>query len=163
MRPIVGDNAFAHEAGIHQDGVLKNKSTYEIMRPETIGIASNRLVLGKHSGRHAFVMRLKELGVDIPGVDMNAAFERFKTLCDKKKDIFDEDLLTIVAEGQGRAADRYELVFLNVTSSTHDQPRADVRVLARLQRGRGLGRSRCTRVRGSRTWSGPSHGSGTHV
>jgi len=128
-KPIVGDNAFAHEAGIHQDGVLKNKITYEIMRPETIGLASNRLVLGKHSGRHAFVTRLKELGIDLGGdLDMNAAFDRFKALSDRKKEIFDEDLIAIVAEGHGRAADRYELIMLSVTSSTGAQPRAQVRV-----------------------------------
>lgn len=128
-KPIVGDNAFAHEAGIHQDGVLKNKITYEIMRPETVGIASNRLVLGKHSGRHAFVMRLKELGVDPTDVDMNAVFERFKALCDKKKEIYDEDLIAIVTEKHhDRTGERYELVYLSVTSSTHEQPRAEVRV-----------------------------------
>jgi 2-isopropylmalate synthase len=127
-KPIVGDNAFAHEAGIHQDGVLKNKITYEIMRPETIGLASNRLVLGKHSGRHAFVTRLRELGIDLGDLDMNAAFERFKALSDRKKEIYDEDLIAIAAEGHGRAADRYELVHLNVTSSTGEQPRARVRV-----------------------------------
>jgi 2-isopropylmalate synthase len=127
-KPIVGDNAFAHEAGIHQDGVLKNKITYEIMRPETIGLASNRLVLGKHSGRHAFVTRLRELGIDPADVDMNAAFDRFKALSDRKKEIYDEDLIAIVAEGHGRAADRYELVVLSVTSSTGEQPRAQVRV-----------------------------------
>jgi 2-isopropylmalate synthase len=127
-KPIVGDNAFAHEAGIHQDGVLKSTLTYEIMRPEIVGIASNRLVLGKHSGRHAFVMRLKELGVDPPSVDMNRTFERFKALCDKKKEIYDEDLLAIAAEGQVSAPERYELVFLNVTSSTHELPRARVRI-----------------------------------
>lgn len=128
-KPIVGDNAFAHEAGIHQDGVLKNKTTYEIMRPETVGIASNRLVLGKHSGRHAFVMRLKELGIDTTDVDMNAAFERFKALCDKKKEVYDEDLIAIVTGGHhDRAGERYELVYLRVTSSTHEQPRARVQV-----------------------------------
>jgi 2-isopropylmalate synthase len=127
-KPIVGDNAFAHEAGIHQDGVLKNKITYEIMRPETVGIASNRLVLGKHSGRHAFVDRLKELQVDLSRIDMNEAFDRFKALCDKKKDIYDEDLLTIAAEGQGRGPDRYELVHLSVRSSTTEQPHAEVRI-----------------------------------
>jgi 2-isopropylmalate synthase len=127
-KAIVGENAFAHEAGIHQDGVLKNTTTYEIMRPETIGLASNRLVLGKHSGRHAFVTRLKELGIDLGDVDMNAAFDRFKALSDRKKEIYDEDLIAIVAEGHGRAADRYELVVLSVTSSTGEQPRAQVRV-----------------------------------
>ena len=96
-KPIVGDNAFAHEAGIHQDGVLKNKITYEIMRPETVGVASNRLVLGKHSGRHAFHDRLQELGLAAPEVDMNKAFNRFKALADKKKNVYDEDLVAIIA------------------------------------------------------------------
>jgi 2-isopropylmalate synthase len=127
-KPIVGDNAFAHEAGIHQDGVLKNKITYEIMRPEAVGIASNRLVLGKHSGKHAFVDRLRELGIDLTRLDMSEVFDRFKALCDKKKDIYDEDLLALVAEGQGHAGDRFELVYLNVNASTDDVPRARVRV-----------------------------------
>ena len=127
-KPIVGDNAFAHEAGIHQDGVLKNKITYEIMRPEAVGIASNRLVLGKHSGRHAFVGRLKELNLDITRIDMNLAFERFKALCDKKKEIYDEDLLTIVAEGQEHSGEKFKLVFLNVSASTEELPRAHLRI-----------------------------------
>ncbi len=97
-KPIVGDNAFAHEAGIHQDGVLKDKQTYEIMRPESVGLASNKLVLGKHSGRHAFAQRLQELGVDFGGVDMNEAFTRFKALADRKKHVYDEDLVALVAE-----------------------------------------------------------------
>src|SRR6476620_10318876 len=89
-KPIVGANAFAHEAGIHQDGVLKYKLTYEIMKPQDVGLDSNKLVLGKHSGRHAFVDRLKYLGIDYAGVDMNKAFERFKALADKKKNVYDE-------------------------------------------------------------------------
>src|ERR1700675_3749997 len=97
-KPIVGDNAFAHEAGIHQDGVLKYKLTYEIMRPEAVGIRSNKLVLGKHSGRHAFADRLKQLGVELYDVDMNKAFERFKALADLKKNVYDDDLLAIVTE-----------------------------------------------------------------
>jgi 2-isopropylmalate synthase len=127
-KPVVGDNAFAHEAGIHQDGVLKDKQTYEIMRPETVGLASNRLVLGKHSGRHAFAERLKELGVDFAHVDVGAAFTRFKALADKKKHIYDEDLLALVAEAGVRGADRYELLDLSVTSSTSAAPQARVRM-----------------------------------
>jgi len=125
-KPIVGDNAFAHEAGIHQDGVLKDKQTYEIMRPETVGLASNKLVLGKHSGRHAFAQRLQELGVDFGGVDMNAAFTRFKALADRKKHVYDEDLVALVAETGVRTADRYELLDLSVTSSSTDAPQARV-------------------------------------
>src|SRR5438046_2855404 len=97
-KPIVGDNAFAHEAGIHQDGVLKNRLNYEIMRPESVGLDSNRLVLGKHSGRHAFVDRLRELGLDLTHVDMNRIFDRFKGLADAKQDVYDEDLIALVAE-----------------------------------------------------------------
>jgi 2-isopropylmalate synthase len=127
-KPIVGENAFAHEAGIHQDGVLKNKITYEIMRPETVGLAANRLVLGKHSGRHAFVDRLRELGISAPDMDMNKAFDRFKALADKKKSVYDEDLMAIVAEEVVRVPDRYELAHLRVTSSSDAVPEATVRV-----------------------------------
>jgi len=127
-KPIVGENAFAHEAGIHQDGVLKNKITYEIMRPETVGIGANRLVLGKHSGRHAFVDRLRTLGIAAPDMDMNKAFERFKALADKKKSVYDEDLISIVAGEAVRVPDRYELTHLHVTSSSEDEPQATVRV-----------------------------------
>ena len=125
-KPIVGANAFAHEAGIHQDGVLKDKQTYEIMRPESVGIQSNKLVLGKHSGRHAFSERLKELGVDLYAVDMNTAFQRFKELADRKKNVYDEDLLAIVTEEAVRGEDRFELIDLTVSSSTGSLPHARV-------------------------------------
>jgi 2-isopropylmalate synthase len=126
-KPIVGDNAFAHEAGIHQDGVLKNRLNYEIMKPESVGLDSNRLVLGKHSGRHAFVARLRELGLDTTEVDMNVVFERFKALADAKKQVFDEDLIALVAQESVRgASDRYGLVYLNVTSSSMGVPYATV-------------------------------------
>jgi 2-isopropylmalate synthase len=127
-KPIVGANAFAHEAGIHQDGVLKDKLTYEIMRPESVGIQSNKLVLGKHSGRHAFAERLKELAVDLYKVDMNKAFQRFKVLADLKKNVYDEDLLAIVTEEAVRTADRFELIDLSVSSSTGKMPHAVVRL-----------------------------------
>src|ERR1700674_1404611 len=116
-KPIVGDNAFAHEAGIHQDGVLKYKLTYEIMKPEEIGIPSNKLVLGKHSGRHAFVDRLGQLGVDPAAIDVNKAFAEFKALCDKKKIVYDDDLLALVTEESRRSADYYELAGLSTSSS----------------------------------------------
>jgi 2-isopropylmalate synthase len=124
-KPIVGDNAFAHEAGIHQDGVLKNKLTYEIMRPQDVGRASNALVLGKHSGRHALASRLRELGIDLERIDFSAAFDRFKELADKKKDIYDEDLYAIAAEEADVSA-RYELVDVRVESSLQGAPRAEV-------------------------------------
>jgi 2-isopropylmalate synthase len=127
-KPIVGANAFAHEAGIHQDGVLKYKLTYEIMQPQDVGIDSNRLVLGKHSGRHAFIDRLKHLGINYTGVDMNIAFERFKALADKKKNVYDEDLIAIVTEESVRGTDKYELIYLNVTSSSMAIPHATVKM-----------------------------------
>jgi 2-isopropylmalate synthase len=125
-KPIVGDNAFAHEAGIHQDGVLKYKLTYEIMKPEDIGIPSNKLVLGKHSGRHAFVNRLEELGIGTAAIDVNKAFAAFKVLCDKKKIVYDDDILAVVNEEARRIADHFELVDVRVTSSVHTTPHAQV-------------------------------------
>lgn len=97
-KAIVGANAFAHESGIHQDGVLKERSTYEIMRPETIGLAKSRLVLGKLSGRHALGQRLKDLGYQPSKEELDTAFERFKILADKKKEVFDEDLIALVED-----------------------------------------------------------------
>ncbi len=125
-KPIVGENAFAHEAGIHQDGVLKHKLTYEIMKPEDIGIPSNKLVLGKHSGRHPFVNRLNELGVHLDGVDVQRAFAEFKALCDKKKLVYDDDILALVNEEARRTADAFEIVDVKVTSSTRETPCAEV-------------------------------------
>jgi len=130
-KPIVGDNAFAHEAGIHQDGVLKHKQTYEIMTPESIGIPGNRLVMGKHSGRHAFDDRLKHLGFDLSKEDMNRAFVRFKELADKKKNVYDEDIEAIVAEEVLRMPgrpDKFELLYMNVNSSTDGVPTATVKM-----------------------------------
>jgi 2-isopropylmalate synthase len=125
-KPIVGDNAFAHEAGIHQDGVLKHKLTYEIMKPEEVGIPSNKLVLGKHSGRHAFVDRLSQLGVDPAAIDVNKAFAEFKALCDKKKVVYDDDILALVTEESRRSGDFYELADLSVSSSSSSPPRAEI-------------------------------------
>jgi 2-isopropylmalate synthase len=125
-KPIVGDNAFAHEAGIHQDGVLKNKLTYEIMKPEDIGLPSNKLVLGKHSGRHAFINRLQELGIDPATIDIQKAFAAFKALCDKKKIVYDDDILALANEESRRIGDTFELMDLKVTSSTKAEPHAEV-------------------------------------
>ncbi len=125
-KPIVGDNAFAHEAGIHQDGVLKHKLTYEIMKPEEVGIPSNKLVLGKHSGRHAFVDRLTHLGVDTAALDVNKAFAEFKALCDKKKVVYDDDILALVTEESRRSADYYELAGVSVSSVNGSAPRAEI-------------------------------------
>jgi 2-isopropylmalate synthase len=140
-KPIVGDNAFAHEAGIHQDGVLKYKLTYEIMKPEDIGIPSNKLVLGKHSGRHAFADRLKHLGVASDSIDLNKAFVEFKALCDKKKVIYDDDILALVTEEARRTTDHYELVDLQVSSASGSLPHAQValRVDGDEKRGEAVG------------------------
>ncbi len=96
-KAIVGDNAFAHEAGIHQDGMLKNALTYEIMTPESVGRTKSRLVLGKHSGRHALGARFEELGVALGEADLDEAFRRFKTLADEKKTVGNEDLRVLAA------------------------------------------------------------------
>ncbi len=125
-KAIVGDNAFAHESGIHQDGLLKEKTTYEIMSPESVGISQSTLVLGKHSGRHAFRTRLSELGYELAEEDLNKAFERFKRLADKKKEVFDEDIEAIVQDEVLRidVPDRYALIKLEVTGGTDIQPSA---------------------------------------
>jgi len=127
-KPIVGENAFAHEAGIHQDGVLKNALTYEIMEPSTIGRPSNSLVLGKHSGRHAFFDRLKALGLWSPELDMNKAFVAFKALADKKKNVYDEDLVAIVAEESTRVPRQFELLALDASVSSTQVPHAKLKV-----------------------------------
>ncbi len=125
-KAIVGVNAFAHESGIHQDGVLKNRETYEIMRAEDVGWSANRMVLGKHSGRNAFRTRLTELGVTFESEeDLNAAFVRFKDLADKKHEIFDDDLQAIVTETNLEAEnERVKLVGLKVCSETGETPNA---------------------------------------
>ena len=127
-KAIVGANAFAHEAGIHQDGVLKNPMTYEIMKPETIGLRANKLVLGKHSGRHALRSRLKELGYDLSDEELKLVFKKFKELADKKKHIVDEDLEVIVTEGILRTKDIFRLEYLNITSGTTVIPMASVKL-----------------------------------
>ena len=127
-KAIVGANAFAHEAGIHQDGVLKNRMTYEIMEPEIVGLSTNRLVLGKHSGRHAFRQKLAALGYELPEADLNRVFERFKELADKRKEILDEDIEVLVAEEILRVPDKYQLDYLNVVSGTVAVPTATVKL-----------------------------------
>ena len=130
-KAIVGDNAFAHESGIHQDGLLKEKTTYEIMRPESVGVSESTLVLGKHSGRAAFRDRLNKLGYDFKTEEKDdpkfvKAFERFKRLADKKKEVFDEDLEAIVQDEVLRieVPDRFKLIKLEVAGGTETQPHA---------------------------------------
>jgi 2-isopropylmalate synthase len=120
-KAIVGENAFAHEAGIHQHGMLKHHSTYEIMRPEDVGVSRSSLVLGKHSGRHAFRERVKELGFEVSDGDLNQLFEEFKALADKKKELFDGDIEALVMRSDGKAAGPWSLQSLRVATSD-DQP-----------------------------------------
>jgi 2-isopropylmalate synthase len=140
-KAIVGANAFAHEAGIHQDGVLKNPMTYEIMKPETIGLSTNKLVLGKHSGRHALRSRLRQMGYDLSDEEINLVFNRFKELADKKKHVVDEDLEVIVTEGILRTTDIFDLEYLHVTAGTTVMPMASVKlkINGRSVRGAGYG------------------------
>ncbi|EIC21921.1 2-isopropylmalate synthase [Thiorhodovibrio frisius] len=127
-KAIVGANAFAHESGIHQDGVLKHRETYEIMRAQDVGWSENRMVLGKHSGRNAFRMRLQELGVAFASEEeINAAFSRFKDLADKKHEIFDEDLQALVTDATIDATnERVKLSSMRVCSETGEIPQAQV-------------------------------------
>ncbi|SMF95377.1 2-isopropylmalate synthase [Methylomagnum ishizawai] len=127
-KAIVGANAFAHESGIHQDGVLKHRETYEIMRAEDVGWSANRMVLGKHSGRNAFKTRVQELGIEFASeAELNDAFQRFKELADKKHEIFDEDLQALITEAATEAEDeRVRLVSLKVCSETGEVPCARV-------------------------------------
>jgi len=130
-KAIVGANAFAHEAGIHQDGVLKSRETYEIMRAEDVGWNANRMVLGKHSGRNAFKSRLSDLGTEFEREeDLNAAFSRFKDLADKKHEIFDEDLQALVTDTLHDATlERIKLVSMKVNSETGETPVAEVTLI----------------------------------
>ena len=126
-KAIVGANAFAHEAGIHQDGVLKLAATYEIMTPESVGLTTSKMVLGKHSGRHAFRKRLDDLGYNLGDNAIQDAFRRFKDLADKKKEIFDEDIIALVDDEVVRANDRVRLVSLEVQCGTkHRPPKAEL-------------------------------------
>jgi 2-isopropylmalate synthase len=121
-KAIVGKNAFAHESGIHQDGVLKHAQTYEIMTPESVGLHRSSLVMGKHSGRAAFKAKLKELGYELGDNAVEDAFNRFKDLADRKKDVFDEDIVALVDDTVVRGNDRVKLVSLEVLCGTRHQP-----------------------------------------
>jgi len=127
-KAVVGANAFAHASGIHQDGVLKARDTYEIMRAEDVGWSANKIVLGKLSGRNAFKQRLIELGISLESeADINTAFAKFKELADRKSEIFDEDILSLVnADGFSSGADMFSLVSLAQHSETGEQPEATV-------------------------------------
>jgi len=124
-KAIVGANAFAHESGIHQDGMLKNAQTYEIMTPESVGLTQSNLVLGKHSGRHAFRKKLVELGFDLGDNAIQVAFKRFKDLADKKKDVFDEDIVALV-DDEVRSNDRIKFVSLQIVAGSKGPQTADL-------------------------------------
>src|ERR1700716_686797 len=127
-KAIVGRNAFAHESGIHQDGVLKDASTYEIMRPEMVGLKQSSLVLGKHSGRHAFVHKLEEMGYKLGPNQLEDAFVRMKALADRKKDIYDEDIEALVDQEIAASHDCIKLTSLTVIAGTHGPQRATMKL-----------------------------------
>ena len=128
-KAIVGSNAFAHEAGIHQDGVLKHAATYEIMKPSMVGLEQSNLVLGKHSGRHAFQVRLEELGHPLTGEALDTVFKRFKELADRKKSVTSADLLSLVASESSEGASYYMLDGLQVACGSMGLPTATVRII----------------------------------
>ncbi len=136
-KAIVGANAFAHEAGIHQHGILENKATYEIMKPTDIGLAKSKLVLGKHSGRHAFIKRLEEMGIKLSDEEMEKAFNTFKELASRKKNIYDVDLELIVEGLKGKPERHYKLLYSQAVSGKGIIPSATVEV--KTPKGKKLG------------------------
>ncbi len=129
-KAIVGENAFAHEAGIHQHGMLQHASTYEIMRPEDVGLSKSNLVMGKHSGRHAFRDRVKQLGFDLDEFETNRAFQEFKKLADKKKDIYDGDIESIIMNASGSSSGPWTLKSLEVRTHTDEPATATVSLIS---------------------------------
>jgi len=127
-KAVVGENAFAHEAGIHQHGVMKERTTYEIMRPQDVGLTESRLVLGKHSGRHAFKKRLEELGCTLDDEQFESAFKYFKVLADRKKEIFDEDLKVLVQDEVRKVPPTWELLDFHTSSGSGTIPTATLRM-----------------------------------
>ena len=127
-KPIVGENAFAHEAGIHQHGVISNRSTYEIMTPESVGRKDSNIVLGRHSGLHGFTRRLKDLGMELNDEEMKTAYSRFLDLADRKREVFDDDLYAIISDQLGRKTAYFTLEYLNVTSGNVSIPTATIKI-----------------------------------
>jgi 2-isopropylmalate synthase len=127
-KPITGENAFAHESGIHQDGVLKKRETYEIMTPESVGRDASQLVLGRHSGLHGFRNRLTQLGLALSDEDAKKAYERFLVIADRKKEVYDDDLYVIVSDELGRETATYTLEYFNIISGNTAVPTATVRI-----------------------------------
>ncbi|MBN1834844.1 MAG: 2-isopropylmalate synthase [Spirochaetales bacterium] len=133
-KPVVGENAFAHEAGIHQDGVLKHRSTYEIMTPEDVGRDESTLVLGRHSGKHGFLRRLEQLGLVLPEESRERAYQRFLDLADRKREVYDDDIFVIVRDEIGEQLDTYTLSYFNIYSGNMAVPTATVRIESGSQR-----------------------------
>ncbi len=127
-KAIVGGNAFAHESGIHQDGILKHRATYEIMRPQDVGLSESKLVMGKLSGRHAFAKRLAGLGFRLSKEELDRAFTRFKDMADKKKEVFDDDLAAIAEEEMPAVEETYKLTYIHTASGTDTVPTATIRL-----------------------------------
>ena len=125
-KAVVGANAFAHESGIHQDGVLKHAATYEIMTPESVGLTKSMLVMGKHSGRHAFKNKLQELGIELGDNALEEAFANFKALADKKKDVYDEDIIALLDHNAAPSKEAVKFSSLNISCGSEGQPKADV-------------------------------------
>ena len=127
-KAVVGNNAFAHESGIHQDGMLKYRQNYEIMTPQEIGVPESRLVLGKHSGRHAFKKRLEDLGYSLSPEAIDALFAKFKDLADKKKSVYDEDIEALIEEKIASSAENYRMTYLHTSAGTTTLPTATLKV-----------------------------------
>ena len=127
-KAIVGDNAFAHESGIHQDGYLKNRETYEIMTPESVGLNNSKIILGRHSGRHGIQSRLAELGYELSNKGMNKVYKKFLELADKKKEIFDDDLRILMGDRNIKKNNSFDLDYLHVAIGTNTIPTATVRI-----------------------------------
>ena len=127
-KAIVGSNAFAHESGIHQDGILKYRQTYEIMMPQEIGVPESRLILGKHSGRHAFTKRLESMGYKLNTATTDVLFDRFKELADKKKSVYDEDVEALIEEKVSTSGEIYHLTYLHTSAGSTTLPTATLKV-----------------------------------
>ncbi|TFG64745.1 MAG: 2-isopropylmalate synthase, partial [Spirochaetales bacterium] len=128
-KPIIGENAFAHESGIHQDGVLKFRQTYEIMTPDAVGREASAIVLGRHSGMHGFRKRMEELGLSLSEEETASAYKRFLDISDRKKEVYDEDLYAIVSDELGRENPTFTLEYFNITSGNMAVPTATVRIV----------------------------------
>jgi len=142
-KAIVGANAFAHESGIHQDGMLKDRSTYEIMLPSDVGVPESSLVLGKHSGRHALFTRIKSLGYKLEQASLDQVFEKFKILADKKKVIFDDDIIALIEEDAASEKEIYSLIYQSATAGTGTIATATVKIINNDKKGDAFQEAAC--------------------